>query len=219
LAFHSSMTMRMARWSSWPLLPNWPLASFVTYAFSLPQPSRVSGLPEWTRSTRYDVVGRAAGPITEPQRRQMMQAVLVNRFGLRTHVEKREQPVYVMLALHADKRTGPGLTPRPDCESSRCSEGGTGRPDGLSVRATTLTRLADGMLSNVLRQVVVDETGIPGIFDATASWRPESAAADPSDVRPSIFTALEEQWGVKLQPARRPVDVLVVDAIARPEPD
>src|SRR5438105_2072524 len=60
------------------------------------------------------------------------------------------------------------------------------------------------------------KTGIPGRFDVSTSWQPDSAALDPNDSRPSLFTALQEQLGLKLDSQRRPVDVLVIDAIERP---
>lgn len=198
---------------------NYPLDSLVPYAFNIRQLSRISGLPAWTRSARYDIAGKAGRAISDNERRSMLRAVLEESFGLRTHVETREQTVYVLTAARADKRLGPGLTPRPDCDAETCTSSGTGRPDGLQVRATTLTQLADGMLSNIRREIVRDETGIPGVFDVTMSWRPDNAANDPNDSRPAFVTAIQEQLGLKLDPQRRPVDVLVIDRIERAKPD
>jgi uncharacterized protein (TIGR03435 family) len=198
---------------------NMPLASYITYAFNIPQPSRLTGLPEWTRTTRYDIAAKATRPISEDERRAMVRDVLVSRFGLHMHFESRLQTVFVMTAARADHRLGPGLKPRPDCVTNTCNAGGTGRPDGIEIQATTLTQLADGLLSALLQQVVRDETGIPGRFDVSASWRPESAAVDPNDSRPSLFTAIQEQLGLKLESQRRTVDVLVIDAVERPTPD
>jgi uncharacterized protein (TIGR03435 family) len=198
---------------------NLPLDSYVTYAFGIRQRSRVDGLPDWARSARYDIVARAATPITEAQRQLMLRDVLVTRFQLRTHFESREQTIYVMTAARPDKRLGPGLTRRTDCTTNPCTSSGTGRPDGLSIRATTLAQLADGMLSNLQGQVVRDETGIDGVFDVTMSWRPESATPDANDSRPSFFTAMQEQLGLKLEPQKRPVEVLVIDRLERPTVD
>jgi uncharacterized protein (TIGR03435 family) len=198
---------------------NYPLSNLVTYAFNISQPSRIVGLPDWTRSARYDMSGKATGIITDDQRRAMLRAVLEQDFGVRTHVESREQTIYVMTAARADKRLGPGLKPRPDCAAEKCSSAGTGRPDGLEVRAITLTQLAEGMLSTMRREVVRDETGIAGAFDVTMSWRPDNAANDPNDSRPAFFTAIQEQLGLKLEPQRRNVDVLVIDQIERAKPE
>lgn len=198
---------------------NWPLASIVPYAFDIRQLSRINGLPDWTRRTRYDISGRAGRVITDDERRAMLRAVLETDFQLKTHIESRDQTVYVLTAARADKRLGPGLKPRPECEVEQCASGGTGLPDSLKLAAVTLTQLADGMLSNIRREIVRDETGIPGVFDVTMSWRPDQAASDPNDARPSFFTAIQEQLGLKLEPQRRQVDVLIVDAITRPEPN
>lgn len=193
---------------------NYPLASLVTYAFDIPQPSRISGLPDWTRSARYDISAKATRAISDGERRSMVRAVLEDHFSVATHIESREQNVYVLSAARADKRLGPGLKPRPECAVDTCPSGGTGRPDSLQIQAITLTRLADGMLSSVRREVVRDETGIPGVFDVTMSWRPDDVA-NPNDSRPSFFTAIQEQLGLKLEPQRRPVDVLIIDRIER----
>jgi len=82
----------------------------------------------------------------------------------------------------------------------------------------TLTRFADGLLSASRGELVRDETGVPGVFDIEMAWRPETST-DPDDARPSFFTAIREQLGLKLEPQRRPVDVLVVERIDRPTPD
>jgi uncharacterized protein (TIGR03435 family) len=198
---------------------NLPLASYVTYAFGISQESRVDGMPDWADTTRYDIAAKAAGPITDAERRLMMREVMATRFGLRTHVESRQQTVYVMTAARADKRLGPGLKLRTDCDTDPCTGNGTGTLEGLTLRGATLTHLADVMLSNIRGEVVRDETGIPGAFDVTLTWRPESATADADDARPSFFTAVEEQLGLKLEPQRRPVEVLVIDRLERPTPD
>jgi uncharacterized protein (TIGR03435 family) len=204
-----------------PALPdgyrrNLPVESHLRYAFDIAQLSRLVNLPDWALTTRYEIAGKATEPITDQQRRAMVRDVLATRFGLRTHVEQRELPVYILTTDRSDKRLGTGLRPRPDCASDPCERGGTGTPQGVKIRATTLTQFADGMLSNLLRQVVRDETGVGGVFDVEASWRPSAGDADAADNRPDMFTAFREQLGLRLEPSRRPVDVLVIDHIERP---
>jgi uncharacterized protein (TIGR03435 family) len=80
-----------------------------------------------------------------------------------------------------------------------------------------LDQLAVGMLSNLVGNVVSNESGVDGIFDVELSWRPDTAG--PDDGRPSFFTALEEQLGLKLTSQRRPVEVLVIERIDRPTPN
>jgi len=198
-------------------LTNNPLESIIRYAYSV-QPFRLIGVPSWTREERFDIAAKAARPISDDERRLMMRALLVERFHLKARFELRMQTVYVLKPVRADQRLGPGLTPRPECNSTPCESGGSGRNDSIRVRAVTLTRLAEGMLSTVRGELVIDETGIPGMFDVELSWRPETST-DANDNRPAFPTALQEQLGLKLDPQRRPVDVLVVESIERPTPD
>jgi uncharacterized protein (TIGR03435 family) len=193
-----------------------PVESYVTFAFGISQDSRIANLPDWTSTTRFDINAKAAGPITSEQRRAMLRDVLVSRFKLRTHVEQREQTVYVMTSVRPDKRLGPGLKLRDDCADQPCLSAGTGTPQGVKMQATGLTQFADGILSNVLGQVVRDETGVTGVFDIEATWRPDTGQVDPGDSRPDVFTALRDQLGLKLEPQKRPVEVLVIDHIERP---
>ena len=193
-----------------------PLRPDDGFSGDIPQPSRIAGLPDWTRNTRYDIVGKAAGPINDQQRRAMMREVLVTRFKLRTHTEQREQTVYVMTTSRPDKSLGPGLKLRPDCANQPCASGGTGAPQGIKLQAITMARLADGRLSNLLRQIVRDETELRDYYDVEATWRPVTGQVDPTDTRPDVFTAFREQLWLKLEASRRMVDVLVIDQIERP---
>ena len=206
-------------------LTNNPLESIIRYAYSV-QPFRLEGVPAWTRDERFDIAARAAGPITDEQRRLMMRSLLVERFRLKARFETREKTIYVMTTVRADKQLGPGLKPRPECATppldpardKPCTAGGSGRSDAIQMRAVTLTQLAEGMLSTVRGELVRDETGLPGAFDVEMSWRPESST-DPDDARPAFVTAVREQLGLRLDPMRRPVEVLVVESIDRPTPD
>ena len=148
----------------------------------------------------------------------MVRALLLSRFRLMTHQESRRQSVYVLTVARPDRTLGRGVTVRPECATQACDGGGTGRPDGVDVHAVTMTRFAN-LLSNLLRQLVVDETAMPGAYDITASWRPDVGPSDAAESRPSMFTALEEQLGLKLRSESRPVDVLVIDNIERASPD
>jgi uncharacterized protein (TIGR03435 family) len=151
----------------------------------------------------------------------MTRSLLVERFQLKAHVESRVQTVYAMTPARADRQTGPGLKPRPDCLTAKCEIGGTANLARGAIRllAVTLPRLADGLLSGVLNQVVRDETDIPGAFDVELTWLPDTTRAGPGDNRPSFFTAVEEQLGMKLTPRRGPVEVLVIEGVSRPTPN
>ena len=192
---------------------NTPLESIVRAAYGV-QWFRVTGLPGWTREARYDITARAARPITADERRLMIRTLLAERFGLKARFETREQTIYVMTRARPDVPLGRGVKPRPDCPGAQRCDGSGGAAGGkLNVRATTMDRLADGMFSSILGNVVRNESDIAGFFDVELSWRPEDAPAD--DARPAFFTAVEEQLGLKLTPQRRPVEILVVESIER----
>ena len=196
---------------------NYPLFDgLIRYAYEL-QDFRVIGAPEWTRTARYDVAAKASRPISEAERRQMMRTLIAERFQMKSHFEMRERTVYVMTTARPDKRLGPGLKPRPECEGvvPPCSSGGNGRQDSIALRAVTLKQLAEGMISAVRRELVLDETGIPGVFDVEMTWRPEGST-DANDARPAFVTAMQEQLGLKLEPSMGPVEVLVIEGVQRP---
>jgi uncharacterized protein (TIGR03435 family) len=197
---------------------NLPLYQIVLNAYSV-QSFRVTGMPKWAFEARYDIIAKAAGPITEPQRRQMLQALLADRFNMKGRIESRDQPVFVMTRLRPDS-LGPGFKPRADCTGTPppCTpEGTAGRLVGyLRGQALPMSQV-ERMLTLVLEQVVYDETKIEGLFDVDVSWRPEKAP--PDDPRPaSVFTAVEEQLGLKLTPQRRPVDFLIIESLDRATP-
>jgi uncharacterized protein (TIGR03435 family) len=200
-------------------LTNYPLDSLIFFAYGI-QSFRVVGLPAWTREARYDIAARAGRPISDADRRLMMRSLLTERFQLKARFESREQTAYVLTRVRPDGPLGAGLTPRPDCHDGKaCESGGSGNRGAgtLKIRAITMARLADGMLSLMLDQVVRDESKTDGVFDVELSWRPDTAP--PDDPRPSFFTSVEEQLGMKLTPERRPVDVLVVESIERATSD
>jgi uncharacterized protein (TIGR03435 family) len=199
---------------------NRSLESIVRYAFRVDD-KRLSGVPAWAFDERFDINAKVSRPISDDERRQMVQSLLIDRFHLKTRRKPREQHVYVVTRLRPDGPLGPGLRPQPGCDAGaqECVRGGSANPNGgkLSIRGATITQLADGMLTALVESVVRDESNIPGVCDVELSWRPISA--DANDPRPALFTAIEEQLGLKLNPTRRPVDMIVIESIQRPTPD
>lgn len=197
---------------------NFPLYQVVLNAYSV-QSFRVTGMPKWAFDTRYDINAKASGPVTEPQRRLMLQSLLAERFNLKARVEKREQTVYVLTRLRQDA-LGPGFKPRLECTGSPppCEPSATaGRLVGYMRGQAIPMSQVERMLTLVLEQVVYDETNLDGVFDVDFSWRPPNAP--PDDPRPaSVFTAVEEQLGLKLTPQRRPVDFLIIESLDRATP-
>jgi uncharacterized protein (TIGR03435 family) len=181
-----------------------------------------------------------------------MRGLLEDRFRLIAHMEVRQLPVYALELAHTDGRLGPNLThsSRTDCDAilarlaqERAAQGlgggpppppppssgfappcgGMNRPGAVAIDSGTLARLA-GYLAGELNTMVVDRTGLKGLFNARLTWTPDQPpsgsfepslpAIDPN--APSIFTAVQEQLGLKLQRTIGPVDVLVIDRIEHP---
>ena len=192
--------------------------------------NQISGGPSWLDSERYDTVGRSDTP-GEPNRDQMklmIQKLLGDRFQLRFHTEKKELPVYAMVvakggskltASAGDPNAFPGI--------------GFGREPGvisLAGRNTGLNSVANGLQSNILDKPVVDQTGLTGRYDFQLRFTPDPiqlanfgglAPANGTDPNPppDIFTAFEQQLGLKLQATKAAVDVMVIDRIERPSPN
>jgi uncharacterized protein (TIGR03435 family) len=174
-----------------------------------------------------------------------MRTLLTDRFKLTVHRETREMDIYALVIARADGRPGPAMKPSTqDCEAMmdaarrgklplppgpndpvRCgTRGTTGR---MQVGGMPLLSFAN-MLSGRVQRTVVDRTGLAGAWDFEINFAPESAPIPappgvelpPGDpTAPSLFTAIQEQLGLRLQSTKGPVEVLVVDRIEQPTPD
>jgi uncharacterized protein (TIGR03435 family) len=211
------------------LASNVSLKSLLQYdAYRIPE-SRILGGPKWLSSERFDIEAKTDSAVAErlqtlnrEQRRiqtqAMFQQLLAERFKLATHWETREQPVYAMVA--ASKGPHLDLAKEQDGHTSTSSNNGQ-----LTAQGVTMAQLADTLtqeLSRELGRVVIDKTGIPGRYDCALKWEPDTGTApanDGTDSAPSIFTAIQEQLGLKLESSKAPVEVLVVDRAELPSQD
>jgi uncharacterized protein (TIGR03435 family) len=177
---------------------------------------RVIGGPDWVRDSRFDVNAKAAADdAPNDQLRLMLQSLLADRFKLVVHTEQRETTVYSLVLARSDGRLGPRLQRVNDCaeaksrkpaESPPAAASGGGGCGPISVIATAASRL--------LGAPVVNNTGLSGVFAYSLFY---SDAVDATDLDvPSVPTALVEQLGLKLEPTRGPVDVLVIDSVQPP---
>jgi uncharacterized protein (TIGR03435 family) len=225
---------------------NASLRDLVLDAYGL-QRYEVVGGPAWVAgSVRFDVAAKAPLVPTREQMRLMEQRLLAERFALRAHKETREMQTYVLRLARADGRLGGQLIRTPvDCDAIRAdrtldtspapSPAG-GQPVCTSISMAipsagggiTLRHRASGVtvgdlaawLSPYVGRTIVDRTGLAGDFDLDLAFSPGAlAAAAPADEAASIFTALQEQLGLKLDSASGPVDVLVIDGAEMPTPD
>jgi uncharacterized protein (TIGR03435 family) len=179
----------------------------------------------------------------------MLQELLEDRFKLRVHRETRELPTYALTLARTDRRLGEGLRASTvDCAAMRGRGGRGGPPPGppppgerpqCGMRVAPNQIVAGGVslaqltqiLSQFSQRIVIDRTGLEGTFDIDLSFTldgvpnapppppggPPPPSVDPNN--PSLFTALQEQLGLKLESARAPVEVLVIDHVERPTPD
>jgi uncharacterized protein (TIGR03435 family) len=189
---------------------------------------QVSGTPGWASSERYDVLGRPASEATWEQHLQMLQRLLADRLNLSIRREMREVPAYALVV----SRNGPKLNPRSDtCAPSptgvKCG-GFSTRPGHFTGRHVTVAQVA-ALLSNRSGRPVENKTALDGFFDVELTWTPDPGqlpqGPGPDDARPfdpsgpSLFTALEEQLGLKLEPSTTLVEHLVVERVERPTPN
>jgi uncharacterized protein (TIGR03435 family) len=210
---------------------------------------RVAGGPGWMDSARFDVAAKADRELPPDQIALRVRALLADRMGATTHWERRDSPVYVLEFANPDRRLGPNLRrAQIDCnalrEAARAARGGaatsrspapagpvcTGRfiPGTITGSALTMETLANS-LGRFAGRIVQDGTGTSGSFDFELHWTPspDQIPALPPGVPPpqfdpsgpSLFTAIQEQLGLKLDPRRAPIDVLVVDTVFLPKPD
>ena len=191
---------------------NVPLRFIVLDAFGLLDHQLIGG-ENWITSARFDITATfPQGSVPERDWRPMLQKVLVDRFGLAIHRETREVPTYDLVLARKDGSLGAQLV-RTDgsCEKPSACTLLVNR-QSLTARTQAIQKITPA-LQSLTGRPVVDRTGLTGTFDIDLKW---SATGDDG---PSIFTALQEQLGLKLEPSKGPFEVVVIDAIRRPTPD
>jgi uncharacterized protein (TIGR03435 family) len=181
----------------------------------------ISGIPGPLDSARFDIEAKLSDPdpdaikkMTREQRRQMLIPILTERFQLKTHTETKVLPVYELVVIAA----GPKLKPSADqtrTGSGNMSIHGSRIRADLTARDVPMTAFAKSLTGQVHR-TVIDKTGLKGNFDFALQWSNDENPDAAAESAPSIFTALQEQLGLKLQPGKGPVETLVVDQAAMP---
>lgn len=178
----------------------------IAYGISADRDYAISG-PAWISSERYDIVAKVPAETPRPQVLRMLQALLAERFQLRLHRESKELRVYLLTV----GRGGAKLKAVPGPEDSF-----TFRPGHISVQAQSMDELANKLSRPMfgLGAPVMNSTGLEGVFDFTLDWTPDNVQPDATP-GPSIFTALQEQLGLKLETSRSKVEVLAIDHVER----
>lgn len=180
--------------------------------------------PDWTRAEHFDITATAGREAQSDEMRLMLQALLADRFSLVVHKETRELPIYALQLARTDGKLGSQLTKAEiDCTKETpqlaipCGTNTNSSNNSATMRAGSvpMSSLAP-TLSMWVNRFVIDRTGLTGGYNLTLTWTPNQTA-DTSGA--SIFTALQEQLGLKLESTRGPVEVIVVDRVERPTPD
>jgi uncharacterized protein (TIGR03435 family) len=206
---------------------NTTLSDLITMSYNL-HPRQLTGGPAWIESDKFDVTGKpdTPGQPNVDQIKIMVQKLLANRFELTFHREKKELSVYAITAA----KTGSKLTKSQGDPNSLPGLFFGRAPNGMSfnVRNATLAEVASVLQGNVLDKPVVNQTGLTDKYDFTLTFTPDAGqmasfgpappapAADNLDAAPDLFTAFQQQLGLKLESTKAPVDVLVVDTVQKP---
>ena len=213
---------------------NVPLVWLIESAYGLGH-HQLEGGPSWIHTERFDVIAKAESDIPRPVLGSppgafhfMLRALLAERFRLVVRQEKREAPVYELQFARTGDALGPGLRRIDfDCSTAEKAPDGrmvdrNGRPTcgmsmrgpNIAARAIPLSQLVT-VIEGQVERPVVDRTNLAGLFDVDLEWSAESADTSKA----SLFTALQEQLGLKLVAARGEVNALIVKRAERPTPD
>lgn len=208
---------------------NTSLQTLISSAYGI-RSGLISGLPRWADGARYNVNGKIVDPdvaalkkLTKEQREAMLAAVLEDRFQVKVHTETKQMPVYDLVIA----KNGPKLKETPP---AKASEGGPapekGSRGGYSTNDTELTATALQIsslaewLSGKFNRTILDKTGLTGEYDFHSTFSADTAELSGEDdgrqskgdaAAPSLFTALQEQIGLKLESTKGPVKTLMVD--------
>jgi bla regulator protein blaR1 len=215
-----------------------PLQLLLREAFGVGD-DRILGTPGWVKTDRFDVQAKVDGAdapklekLSMEQRRQMLIPLLADRFGLKFHHETRDLPVYALVIAKSGfklkESNAPNAAAGGEPPRRMTMIRGRGNIEGQGSSIENLVHV----LSEQMGQTIIDKTGLTGTYDYTLNWTPDDAppmggepgggppggnnALPPDAGGPSLFTAIQEQLGLKLEPQKGPVDVIVIDRVAAP---
>ncbi len=223
---------------------NVPLRTLIQFAYQV-QARQLADAPDWISKEKFDILATASANTSVEDMRGMLRSMLADRFHLTVHKEMREVPTYALRLARRDGKLGPNLHESAvDCvangsrpvaaaaqdqaqqdPSKRCMILPLFGQGKFQARGLHMENLASA-LNNIVDRTIVDKTGLAGAFELELSWTPDAVQMMPAtpgeqtDIAgPSLFTALQEQLGLKLSPERDQAEVLVIDRVDRPTPD
>jgi len=189
---------------------NVPLRLLMRQAFERSREDDLIGGPGWLDTDRWDVTALAESATADML--PMIRTLVIERFGLKYHIDTKRGSIYELVPAKKERRLGAALR---QAAGPRYSLGSNGSITGRAVTMRELARL----VGSAVRRQVADRTGLTGTYDVDLRWAPALAVNTPDPApgdSPDIFTAIQEQLGLKLQPSQGPVEVMVIDSVARP---
>lgn len=184
-----------------------PVRNLIYSAFRV-QPWQVTGGPGWIDSDAYDIVARLPKGSTQEEINSMIVSVFTDRFKLLVHRETRDYPVYRLVVARNGNMLQSSAAERIKVSAAK---------GHLSIQHASLPVLASYLWStHAADRPVIDATGIQGNYDFSLDWTPDDSPPPGGVSAPSIFTALQEQLGLRLEARKSPVEFIVIDHIDRP---
>jgi len=199
----------------------------VLFAYDL-KDDQLFGIPKWANEQRFDMKAKVldADPavlqhLTNDEKREIEQTILTDRFGLVFHRETKVLPVYELVVDKNGPKFQPSKIEAGQKGANGLSAGSlhTNNHDGNADMASTAVPIASlvNVLSRQTERIVVDQTGLTGRYDLNLTWSRDDGSTPASEQNsPSILTAIQEQLGLRLRPAKLPVGTFVVDHVALP---
>jgi uncharacterized protein (TIGR03435 family) len=204
---------------------NQPLSQILCFAYDV-QAKQLVGLPPWAETDKYDIDAEpdGEGAPSSKQWKTMIQKMVTERFQMKFHQDKRELPVYILSVA----KGGPKLTKSEGDPNGLPGLFFRGKLGDLGVRNANMNDFTGLMQSAVLDRPVLNQTDLTGRFDFTLVWTPDDSQfsgmgvkvppppADGATAAPNLYTAIQEQIGLKLEATKAPADVMVIDKVEKP---
>ncbi len=200
----------------------------VMFAYDMKMPDYIYGIPDAFSNARFDIEAKVDAETMEAlnklapkealeQEKLIVRAMLEDRFKLKAHKETKNLPIYSLVVAKGGSKMKESNLEGPDDAPKQPSL--RIRSDSFTAQGITMDLFATNLTFRVNR-IVVNNTGLKGHYDLALEWQPENAPASTQnnglDAKPSIFTAMQEQLGLKLEPAKGPVETVVVDHVEMP---
>jgi uncharacterized protein (TIGR03435 family) len=207
------------------VVKNFTLKYLIKFAYDVPE-RQIAGGPGWLDTDRWDIEAKpdTPGMPSTAQMREILQKLLVERFALKFHEEKRNMAAFALTV----GKNGPKMTKTADASESANFTVPLGM---VGARSATMGEFAHLLQSDILGEPVVDNTGLSGRWDFTLNWTPDETqfvgrgmkapppAADDANAPPPLYTAIQEQLGLKLEPQKVDAPVMLVDHVEHPSPN